>query len=545
MTPPSTSITDRQSNTNNSHPGTSTAKRRVSPLNKSAGKSKLAIHVDDDSDTEMRTKTRPMTRPLQSHRSAPVTSSSSGMSDARDQEAEITPIRRRKKQRRTLTSSPSPPLFDHDHDRDTTEHGAHDTPVASHVSSDRPITPVPDYVLDIHRRLCGRDTERMKRVKSPWRTTPKPTSPNKNKDKNQPTPVPAPRSKSSRMEEYKRHEVDVRAHDQALAKRRKKQDTKEQENKVQLVRDSSQVENEETTPKKRKRDIGLGAGQVLSPRPTNTPAKRIHQATLIKSPIRRQARVPADGKFERLVPDYSMDEDVSVGSGPLAVYQAFRAPSPRIRTPRKLKRIPTGTSPRSAISLASPSPSSSPTPIKHHNTTPPKNTTPTKRESPSGSSLIMTSPDLGDFAVPPQPIFTRSPSKTQDFRPVPMDAETLMTWSLGPQHQPQQPTEGEGSRRPDPRPIQGERGHDSQMGDSGETQSQSVSHGPVNCSHVEELIEVVGPFGEVTVVPESLVVAYSSSSRPDYRTESNDRHHSSTERCIPRDDATINDPRPE
>lgn len=474
MTPPTTSTTNRSSNANLSHAGPSTSKSRGSPIKKSAGKSKLAVHADDDSGTE--TKTRPMTRPLQSHKSAPVTSSSSGMSDALDQEAEPTPIRRRKKQRRTLTSSPSPPLFD----LDTTEHIAHETPIASHVSSDRPITPVPDYVLDIHRRLCGRDTERMNRVKSPWRTTPKSTSPNKN----QPTPVPAPRSKMTRMEEYKRHEVDVRAHDQALVKRRKKQDTREQENKVQLVKNSSQVENNESTPKKRKRD--KVATQILSPRPTNTPSKRSHQVSRVKSPIRRRDHVSGHGKVERErpVPDFGMEEEVSVGSGPLAVYQAFRAPSPRIRTPRKLKRIPTGTSPRSAIPLASPSPSPSPspTPIKHHNTTPPKNTTPTKRESPSGSSMIMTSPDLGDFAVPPQPVFTRSPSKTQDFRPVSMDAETLMTWSLGPQNRPQRTTPG--SQRPDPQPIQGGHGHESQKGDSGETQTQSVSQDSAGQSHV-------------------------------------------------------------
>ena len=482
LTPPAASSSKRPSaSTFNSDSGAEKAQRRGSPVKRETGvgKSKLAVRMDRDdhasaSDLETRNSTggeaskgagkRTSVRPLQSHRSAPVTSSSSGMSDALDQDQDVAPMRRKKQRRRTLTSSPSPPLFDQEIQDDKQE-----TPVASHMSSDRPMTPVPDYVLDIHRRLCGRDSDRMNRVKSPWRTTPKPSSPSKN----QHTPVPAPKVKT-RAEEHKRHEVDVRAHDQALVRRRKKQDIKAQENLgVQLVMGSSQVEAGEGTPKKRKRDTDVGA--ILSPRPTNTASKPkrayLSPAKKFTSPLRRQDGPAAHGKTGRLVPDFNMDEDMTVSHGPLAVYQAFRAPPPRISTPRRLKRIPTGLSPRSAIPLTSPSPS--PTP-KHQKNTPPKNVTPTK--SNRGSPLIMTSPDLGEFIIPRQPVFTESPSKIQDFQPVSMDAETLMTWSLGPQARPHQAAsgsgQGSGPERPDPKPVQG---HGTQKQDSAETQSQSVS----------------------------------------------------------------------
>lgn len=310
------------------------------------------------------TATRSKAMPLTTHRSAPVTSSSSGMSDAIDQDQDQvnTPPRKR---RRTTTLSPLFPPG---------------SPVASHVSSDRPITPVPDYVLDIHRRLCGRE---FVRTKSPTTST------------HGSTVIGKTKSRREKEKEKEQRAIDERAHDRALIRRR----NREKENEHRLVVGSSQSHGVEGSPKadgKRARESTPVEMPRLAPVIVNTihhtPSSKHHES-------RTTPRCETTGRAENIGDAYS----------PSAVYRELCDSTRKPVTPpksRQLRRIPTGTSPRSAIPITSPSPS------------PAASATPAKTPAPTDSR--------------------------RDFEAVPMQAETLLLWG-GDTRTP---------TRPEPRPLQ-------------------------------------------------------------------------------------------
>jgi len=316
--------------------------------------------------------TRPKVVPLKTHHSAPV-SSSSGMSDALDQDQRTPP----RKRRRTTSLSPLFPPG---------------SPVASHMSSDRPITPVPDYVLEIHRRLCGREFTRRK--------SPTTGSPAKTKTK----------SRKEREREKERKAIDERAHDRALARRR----NREKENEHRLVVGSSPSNGDMPSPKqdgKHKRTFSPVDIPTLAPMVVNT----VHHSPLIKHDTPRAPRRRETSHRDAFSPS--------------AVYEELCNPTPpQIHTPpisRQLRRTPTGTSPRSAIPITSPSPSPAP-----------KSITPAEAKMPPAG---------------PHP---------RDFEAVPMQAETLLSWG-GDTRTP---------TRPEPRPMQHHQPGPDEV-DSTETQS--------------------------------------------------------------------------
>jgi len=379
------------------------ATRRGSPSTKGRQdgiplrKSRLAVRADqrgsspaddevDARDGLLRNRPTPTTIskhkvvPLQTHRSAPVTSSSSGMSDALDQDQDQQTPPKKRQRRRTTTLSPLFPPG---------------SPVASHMSSDRPITPVPDYVLDIHRRLCGREYTR---VKSPTVGT---VSPVKTKTR-----------KERELEKEKRA-IDERAHDRALVRRR----NREKENEHRLVVGSSQshVDDSPKYDGKRKRTFSPVDMPRLAPVVVNT----VHHTTAFKHNSPRHETTPRAAQSN------------AHAFSPSAVYNELCNPTPpRISTPpksRQLRRIPTGTSPRSAIPITSPSP------------------------SPASKSITPVKPMV--------PL-----SEVREFKAVPMQAETLLSW-------------GGDSRvpiRPEPRPIQHHHPGAEEV-DANETQSVNLS----------------------------------------------------------------------
>jgi len=409
---------------------------------------------------------RPKVTPLQTHRSAPVTSSSSALSTSDADPPRATPPNS-KRRRKALTSSPSPPLFD---DLPSPEAGPSHHP----SSSDRPITPVPDYVLDIHRRLCGRDSERMSRVKSPWRL-PGDASPVRSKKV---------KVRKEREQEQKRHAVDERAHDQALVRRRQgqgqgqgKSDKDRNRNKEnpdagkRLVFGSSQAEGEvepEVKAKgKRKLEMDLDQAIPVSPLAPLIVNTMRHQV----SPSRRRARRSPSPRDEIT---------------PSAVYRELCDPPPpppspkALNTPTKVKtkspsgnglrRFPTGLSPRSAIPINSPSP------VKKEHASPVPIPEPRYRDIPPVEvqmQAITNEPTPG----PSSP----TKERVREFVPVPMAAETLVTWSLGPgpvsdpvgPPTSDPPEEGDAygiAKRPEPHPIQKIAGIP-----GGEDETQSVS----------------------------------------------------------------------
>jgi hypothetical protein len=359
-------------------------------------KSRLAVRADErrsspTDDVELDTKdnlprnqnrpspsTRPKAVPLQTHRSAPV-SSSSGMSDALDQDQHTPP----RKRRRTTSLSPLFPPG---------------SPVASHMSSDRPITPVPDYVLDIHRRLCGRE---FTRLKSPATGSPAKTKSRKEKER-----------------EKEQRAIDERAHDRALIRRR----NREKENEHRLVVGSSQSHGDILSPKqdgKRKRGFSPVEMPRLMPMVVNT----VHHSPSIKHDTPRAARRK------------NINRPVAADAySPSAVYKELCNPTPpRIHTPpksRQLRRMPTGASPRSAIPITSPSPSPAPKSIA-----PVKAMAPPEPHHRDFEAIPMQAETLlswgGDSRTPTRP----EPRPLQHHRPGPDEIDANETQSVSPSSQ--------------------------------------------------------------------------------------------------------------
>jgi hypothetical protein len=439
-------------------------------------------HAHATSRSGMGTK-RPRVAPLQTHRSAPVTSSSSsGMSDGIEfpplsfstSANTETPLRQKKKLRRTLTSSPSPPLFLEDRAEDDSPGGGLDPP---HPSSDRPNTPVPDYILDIHRRLCGRDEERMSKVRSPWRSaTAARDEVQNNKPDDNHTPIKRqgqvsrlPLAKQTRREEQARHAVDSRAHDQALVRRRNR--NKENTGK-RLVMDPSQVEREGgiTSPndKEKRHEIPLPiqmpplAPLVVNTMRHNQPVSmsKVDHGLVASSKRNRHSRSPSEVNELDVSPSAVYRELCDPVPSPKAKGKApDRSPTTHVTTPNrnpsnsKLRRFPTGLSPRSAIPLTSPSPSPKRGPVSQL------------------SQAARAGPSRTVDKTPHLPSDPRT--EVREFVPVPMQAETLVTWSLGARSDP--PVERQDTR-PQPHPIQvlTTTKQDNEMGDSTETQSVSI-----------------------------------------------------------------------
>lgn len=295
-----------------------------------------------------RVESRPRAVPLQAHRSAPVTSSSSGSGSSspsrvrHEQEQE----QGKKRSRRTLTSSPEPDP----------------EPELEPEASGYPSTPVPDDVLDIHRRLCGRDSERMKRVISPWRafdaSAPRAASPSK-------SGIGGSKSKP-KLKTGAARGMGVGV------------------NKENNRKPAQVDENEKNGPKLGKRT----ATKILSPPPHRSPTP--------------QKRKPKSRHPSVLSP---LGSKASIrGLSPSAIYRAFKVPS-----------------------ISPPSHNAN---VQRRRSTSPGSPTPKKSKiSPVSRSPL--------FSPPPRPLPVKAPQ--DDFEPVTMEAETLMTWSLGPNRAPIRP----------------------------------------------------------------------------------------------------------
>lgn len=444
-----------------------------------AGRSRLHVRADYSEEEEEgsysddptfgrpRQSQQAKTAPLQAHKSAPA-SSSSGMSDAIDMPHQPPP-RVRKKRRLTnpnpRTRSISPvklqqqtpsPIKRHDRavDLDVDMSPEQPPPVFSptstpiheppHPSSDRPITPVPDYILDIHRRLCGQDPARTRRVKSPWRNSdPRFTPPGR-------VNSPSVSTRKRKLDPITLHqqEITARACDKALERRRHVEHDKALV--VDLSSDSVEHEPEEEkviTPKKRKR----GSETALSPIAANT----LRRSMAVTASYAGEDMSTGRSRTSRALPVHRSAQPAISPLPRASMAQASRGKSTSaLRSPQAtgtINNLVSATTRRSQLSngkqdhhtsfyldeevahvdeegysalLATPSKEH----VLHHKVSPPKTDTPTKGTS--TTDFIFP----GQPSPPPPPISHTSPnkSKMREFKPVAMDAETLMTWSLGP-----------------------------------------------------------------------------------------------------------------
>ncbi|ORY32925.1 hypothetical protein BCR39DRAFT_522397 [Naematelia encephala] len=270
--------------------------------------------------------------------------------------------------------------------------------------SERMLTPVPSSVMHLHARLCGQDTARNRRVRSPWRKkgdTPSPPPPKDREKEKKPRGI------------VMREEVDRRAKSRMIGKSKS------------LVGLSSSSSDHE--------DRGM-----LSPRRINVlkarPTEIIHRSCDDGSPTRNRPVKPSLSRK-------CATKDTS--ALPRTSMRQYSRPKSRSPTPLasiglkpislddRISQLSDLPRPNSPILFGLPSPIAIPsTPKKstttHHKVTPPK----TK----SAKRIRDVEETLFAFPVPqppPQPLFEEpNPNKRKEWAPIDMEPETLMTWSL-------------------------------------------------------------------------------------------------------------------
>ena len=236
-------------------------------------------------------------------------------------------------------------------------------------------TPIPEHVLAIHRQLCGRDSQRMKGIKSPWRRD----------GESEGSPRPA---------KVRRKNVDSPS-----VPRKKAAERSDEEGE-----DPSRAVMRDLQPNARARvatnAAGPGTLTPVSNRRKRRPTKTTVEGEDIPMPPPRQPTPPSPCRQEE-----PMD---------IADPIPFNAMYPQISL--ELERSP------SPVSLSPPE-------RQHHQITPPKSRTPQKIREHNET--------LFAFPLPRQPRFVPEKEeegkeeKRREWQPVEMDAETLLTWSLG------------------------------------------------------------------------------------------------------------------
>lgn len=317
--------------------------------------------------------------------------------------------------------------------------------------SPRPLTPVPKNVLAIHRQLCGQDPAQLERVHSPWRR--------------QTSAQRLAREEAWREEDRKMRDERKRDREKTLAAKqdRKAQVDERVRNRSMLLRGSDGVkrtrslvdwgESEGSSPKRMRAGVPLTQLRPNSLVLTRSPpskeraerSRALHLDMATSGSGGKQTApnpsILARSFGENPSADRALDLASKSRPNPLLVDPAVKRDDARpshAATPR-IPPVSSATVAEEPSSSASPSPAPpsdpphpSSTPKKspatgHHTVTPPKTT---------GMRGQAHQETLFAFPPPPQPNFNADPAPPrrakQDFRPVEMQAETLLTWSLGP-----------------------------------------------------------------------------------------------------------------
>lgn len=278
--------------------------------------------------------------------------------------------------------------------------------------SPRELTQVPASILARHQRLCGQDSARKRATRSPWRE----------------------RTEEDEAAELEERRVDRqrRAEQIAQEKERKRLRLDVREDVERQAKDRVEGARQRRALGQFKSLVHLSSESSSSPRSSSPSgpgcdSKRGHlrlYSSVVEEPVceretqwpkpqiipsSRLASMPVQRRASPFRPyiDRPRDSSPSPSKRPLLGGPESRHPpsptrkAPVISTPRKSK--PTR---------------------QHHQVTPPKSRSPHGNQAETLFVFPLPKP-------PPQPVFVRSPRPFTEWRPVEMEAETLMTWSLG------------------------------------------------------------------------------------------------------------------
>lgn len=273
-------------------------------------------------------------------------------------------------------------------------------------SSQRELTQVPPSVLARHQRLCGQDSARKRATRSPWREI-------------------TEEDEAVELEE-RRADRQRRAEEIAKEKERKRLRLDVRETVEKQAKDRIEGVRQRRALGQFKSLVHLSSESSSSPH-SSSPSKP-------GADSRRNDLRPYSSAFEEPVCERETQwpKPQVLPSSRLAAMPRRTSPfkpyidRPRDSSPSPSKRSP----PRHARESESPANKAADvtTPKKprrqHHQVTPPKSRSPQRNQPETLFVFPLPKP-------PPQPVFVRSPRPFTEWRPVEMEAETLMTWSLG------------------------------------------------------------------------------------------------------------------
>ncbi|KAL7421939.1 hypothetical protein Q5752_003711 [Cryptotrichosporon argae] len=315
------------------------------------------------------------------------------------------------------------------------------TPVSA-----RGLSPVPASVMERHKRLCGQDEARRKAAKSPWRTdhTPELSAEERAARRKQVREVDKARRRDRADE---KEDVDRRVMERIISTKRAKS----------LVNLSSSSGGRSSSPSL---GDGQGYGSALAPLQANTLRRHAtaHPVFQQRADPATKGRLPKKASPRKASPKKALSPKMVrisprkrtprkllavIDEPPLRLVRAELPPSspplgpsppePQLQTPRArspVRAAPTAAA-RQRIATPSQPPQGPVTPRKrkspHHVVTPPKRRSPQYGHA---ETLLV-------FAPPAQPVFQPSSDAQEklktpfEWRPVEMEPETLVTWSLG------------------------------------------------------------------------------------------------------------------
>ncbi|KAL1411661.1 hypothetical protein Q8F55_002626 [Vanrija albida] len=281
------------------------------------------------------------------------------------------------------------------------------TPPPAASSPELQITQVPDDVLARHKRLCGQDSARKRKVTSPWRGVWEPID--EEAEQRQRDQERAERDKERAAAAAKREEEKER--------RRLRLDVREDVTRTAV----SRVANSKARPV-------LGETRSLVHLSSEGSSERGSSPSIER---------PALGvKNPNALRKYSSETTGFRESKSAAAPKLAPFPVAQRRSPPRTRRLP------SPEAITTPPKRKSP----HHKVTPPKSTkssTPHRYGDQQETLFVFPLP-----APPKKPVFEPVKPAAEEWEPVDMEPETLMTWSLGGARRPAADPPSSGGPKP-------------------------------------------------------------------------------------------------
>lgn len=301
--------------------------------------------------------------------------------------------------------------------------------------SQRELTQVPSSVLARHQRLCGQDSVRRRATRSPWRKVTEEDEAAELEERRADRQRRA--EEMEREKERRRLRLDVRDSVERQAQERiegakQKRALGMFKSLVQLSSDSSSSPHSSSPSRSgsdgsKSRNLRPYSSAIEEPvceRETNWPRPHVVPSSrLATMPMQRRTpplKVDVDlSRDDSPSPSKSSPPGRSVRSrGQISPVRKSKSPVRKSKSPVRKPRSPVRKSRLPAVT----------TPKKpkrpHHQVTPPKSRTPQGNQPETLFVFPLPKP-------PPQPVFVPAPRPFTEWRPVEMEAETLMTWSLG------------------------------------------------------------------------------------------------------------------